>query len=83
MDVQGMASLSEWVAARQALMQDLARLRDQFASGVSTGSRRLAPLLSLGGGPEDGWNDCLNHRTMDVLRWQANAPPPRRRTSRP
>jgi hypothetical protein len=60
MDVQGMASLSEWVAARQALMQDLARLRDQFASGVSTGSRRLAPLLSLGGGPEDGWNDCLN-----------------------
>jgi len=60
MDVQGMASPSEWVAARQALMQDLARLRDQFASGVSIGSRTLAPLLGLGGEPEDGWNACLN-----------------------
>lgn len=65
MDMQAMASPSEWVAARQALMQDLARLRDQFASGVSIGSRTLAPLfglagLGLGGEPEDGWNACLN-----------------------
>jgi hypothetical protein len=60
MDVQGMASPGDWVAARKALIQDLARLRDQFASGMSIGGRTLAPLFGFAGASEDGWNGCLN-----------------------
>jgi hypothetical protein len=72
MDVQGMASPGDWVAARKALMQDLARLRDQFASGMSLGSRTLAPLLGFAGTSEDGWNGCLNRLEAFLVFAQAS-----------
>jgi hypothetical protein len=72
MDVQAMASPGEWVAARKALMQDLARLRDQFASGMSTGGRTLAPLLGFAGAGEDGWIGCLNRLEAFLVFAQAS-----------
>jgi hypothetical protein len=41
-------------------MADLARLRDQFASGTSIEGQAFAPLFGVAGQHEDGWNGCLN-----------------------
>jgi hypothetical protein len=71
MDVQAIASTGDWIAARNALMQDLARLRDQFASGMSLGGRTLAPLLGFAGNSEDSWNGCLNRLEAFLIFAQA------------
>jgi hypothetical protein len=72
MDVQAIASPGDWIAARNALMQDLARLRNQFASGMSIGSRGFAPLFGFAGNFEDGWNGCLNRLEAFLVFAQAS-----------
>jgi hypothetical protein len=79
MDVQAIASPAEWVAARKALMQDLARLRDQFASDMSIGSQTLAPLFGFASNREDGWNGCLNRLEAFLVFAQAPCFEPERR----
>jgi hypothetical protein len=57
MDIQKIASAPEWMLARNALMQELNQLRDQFASGVWVPSQPLVPVLE---GAGFSWAGCLD-----------------------
>jgi hypothetical protein len=79
MDVQAIASPGDWITARNALMQDLARLRNHFASGMSIGSNGFAPLFGFAANSEDGWNGCLNRLEAFLVFAQAPQLEPERR----
>jgi hypothetical protein len=60
MDIHSIAP-PEWVAARKALVQDLTRLRDQYAFGLSSGRREMfAGRLLACDGDEFAWTGRLD-----------------------
>ena len=66
MDMQKIVGAQEWMVARKALVQELTRLRDQFASDVWVPSQPLVPVLESAGHDGFGWSACL-HRLETFL----------------
>jgi hypothetical protein len=60
MDMQKIVCADEWMLARKALLQELSRLRDQFASDIWVPNQPLVPLLAGAGEDGFGWSGCLN-----------------------
>ena len=60
MDIQKIVCAQEWVVARKALVQELNRLRDQFASDPWMPNQPLVPLLAASGEDGFGWAACLS-----------------------
>ena len=58
MDIQKIVCAEEWMLARNALVQELNRLRDQFASDLWVPNQPLVPVLH-GAGEGFGWAGCL------------------------
>jgi hypothetical protein len=60
MDIQKIVAAPEWMLARKALMQELNRMRDQFASDMWVPSEPLVPALAGGGETAFTWAGCLD-----------------------
>jgi hypothetical protein len=60
MDIQKIVGTEEWMLARKALMQELTRMRDQFASDMWVPSQPLVPVLAGAGEEGFTWAGCLN-----------------------
>ena len=60
MDIQKIVAAPEWMRARQALMQELALMRDQFASDMWVPSQPLVPVLAGAGEATFSWASCLD-----------------------
>jgi hypothetical protein len=60
MDIQKIVAAPEWMLARKALMQELNRMRDQFASDMWVPNQPLVPLLAGAGEEGFTWAGCLD-----------------------
>ena len=60
MDIQKIVAAPEWMLARNALMQELNRMRDQFASDMWVPNQPLVPLLVGAGQEAFTWAGCLD-----------------------
>jgi hypothetical protein len=60
MDIQKIVGTEEWMLARKALMQELTRMRDQFACDMWVPNQPLVPALAGAGEVAFTWAGCLD-----------------------